>query len=198
MSLEIRLKDDVCEFHLNTAPGNILDRALCESLTAAVREHAKDPHLKAFLFTAAGKHFSFGASVPEHAPGEVEHFLPAFHEMFLALADSHVPCVAAVRGLCLGGAFELAAFCHVLVAGKSATFAVPEIQLGVFAPAACVILPWRMGGAVAEDLILSGRRVAVEDSGLATVVCSDDAPWRRPLRCISTNGSGRCRPRPCG
>ena len=173
MNLEIDRRDEVCELRLNAPPGNIIDRATCEAMTAAVHEYGADKHLKAFLFTAAGKHFSFGASVPEHAPGEVERFLPAFHELFLTLADSHVPCVAAVRGMCLGGAFELAAFCHYVVAEPSARFAAPEIKLGVLPPAACVILPWRVGGAVAEDLILSGRSVTAQESRIVARLCDE-------------------------
>ena len=166
MTLEIRDRDGVCELHLNAPPGNIFTRALCESLTEAVATRAADPHLRAFLFTASGKNFSFGASVPEHAPGEVEQFLPAFHALFTTLAESRVPTVAAVSGLCLGGAIELAAFCNVLVADESAVFATPEIQLGVFPPLACLVLPWKVGGALAEDLILTGRRLtAAEPKG---------------------------------
>ncbi len=178
MTLQVQCRGEVCELHLDAPPGNILDRTLCLDMAAAVREHARDPHLKAFLITAAGKHFSFGASVPEHAAGEVERFLPAFHGVFLAFAEAGVPTVASVRGLCLGGGFELAAFCNLLVAESTAEFAAPEIMLGVFPPAACVILPWRIGGAAAEDLILTGRRMSAAEGvrrGLVSRVCAGGA-----------------------
>ncbi|MFQ5844547.1 MAG: enoyl-CoA hydratase/isomerase family protein [Planctomycetota bacterium] len=176
MTLEIRRESGICELHINAPSSNLIDRALCDELTAAVGDAAQDRHLKAFLFTAAGKHFSFGASIPEHMAGEVERFLPAFHRLFETLAATDVPAIAAVRGLCLGGACELAAFCNLLVAEESAEFGVPEITLGVLPPAACVILPWRVGGAVAEDLILSGRRMKAAEAaacGLVSRVCPD-------------------------
>jgi cyclohexa-1,5-dienecarbonyl-CoA hydratase len=106
----------------------------------------------------------------------MESFLPAFHDVFRALAESGVPAVAAVRGLCLGGAFELVSFCSFVVAEKGAAFAVPEITLGVFPPVACMTLPWKIGGGRAMELILTGRRMGAEearDAGLVNVLCGD-------------------------
>lgn len=173
MTLQVTRREGICELRLNAPPGNVLDRATCVELAEVVREQGRDKHLKAFLLTAAGKHFSYGASVPEHVAGDVERFLPAFHDVFFALADTAVPVLAAVRGLCLGGACELAAFAHIVVAERSAEFAVPEITLGVMPPAACVLLPWRLGGARAEEMILTGRRVPAAECGLVNVVCDD-------------------------
>ena len=173
MSLQVVPAGDVCELRLDAPPGNILTRAMCEDLVHAVCDHGSDKALKAFLLTAAGEHFSFGASVQEHVPGEVERFLPAFHKVFLALAATNVPVVAAVRGQCLGGAFELVAFAHHVVAERSARLGAPEITLGVFPPAACVLLPWRLSGAEAEDLILTGRPVGATECGLVTRLCDE-------------------------
>jgi cyclohexa-1,5-dienecarbonyl-CoA hydratase len=176
MSLAVDRRGDVCELRLNAPPGNVIDRALAVALAAAIREQGGDRHLKAFVLSAEGKHFSYGASVPEHVKGKMEGFLPAFHGVFRALAECSVPAVAAVRGLCLGGAFELASFATFVVAEKSAVFAVPEIALGVFPPVACLTLPWKVGGARAEDLILTGRRMGAEEAracGLVNVLCGD-------------------------
>jgi cyclohexa-1,5-dienecarbonyl-CoA hydratase len=153
-----------------------MDRALCLDLAAAIRTEARDPRLKAFVLSAEGKHFSYGASVPDHVKGRVEAFLPAFHGIFAAFAESGVPVLAAVRGVCLGGALELASFSSFVVAEKGASFAVPEITLGVFPPVACVTLPWRIGGARAEEMILTGRRVGAEEAkawGLVDVLCGE-------------------------
>jgi cyclohexa-1,5-dienecarbonyl-CoA hydratase len=168
MSLEVRERDGVCELHIDAPPGNVMHRDLCAAMTNAVRE--RGDHVKAFLFTAAGKNFSYGASVPQHVAGEVEKFLPAFHDLFFALVESGVPTVAAVRGLCLGGAFELTAFASHLIAERGARFAVPEITLGVIPPVACAILPWRLGGALTDEMILGGGMKRAEE-GIAHEVC---------------------------
>lgn len=174
MTLRVELREGVCELRLAAPPGNILDSATCRGLGEAVRLHGRDPRLKAFLLTAEGKHFSYGASVPEHEAGRVEAFLPAFHDLFLEFQRAGVPLVAAVQGLCLGGAFELVAYASLVLAEETARFAVPEIRLGVFPPAACVLLPWRIGGARAEDLVLTGRELAAPEAkawGLVAEIC---------------------------
>jgi cyclohexa-1,5-dienecarbonyl-CoA hydratase len=174
MALKVEVRRGVCELRLAAPPGNVIDTALCGDLAAAVRSHGRDPRLKAFLLAAEGKHFSYGASVPEHEAGKVEKFLPAFHDVFLQLTGAGVPLVAAVRGLCLGGAFELVAFGSFVVAEETARFAAPEVRLGVFPPAACVILPWRVGGARAEEMVLLGREVPAAEAhawGLVTRTC---------------------------
>jgi len=176
MSVAVRRDNGICELRLAAPPGNVLDTALCRELAAAIRAEGEDRHVKAFVLAADGKHFSYGASVPEHVKGKMEAFLPAFHDVFRALAESGVPAIAAVQGLCLGGAFELVSFCHLVVAEKSAGFAVPEITLGVFPPVACFTLPWKIGGARAEDLILTGRRMTATEAhacGLVNVLCED-------------------------
>jgi cyclohexa-1,5-dienecarbonyl-CoA hydratase len=164
MKVEVIRRDHAIELKLNDPPGNVLDRESALQIADLIRFHGSDPKLKLLLFSAEGKHFSYGASVPEHDLGLVGGFLPAFHDIFAAMLETEVPTAAAVRGLCLGGAFELAAACNFLLAERSAVFAVPEIQLGVFPPVACALFPWKYGGSVSEDLILSGRRVKSEEA----------------------------------
>jgi cyclohexa-1,5-dienecarbonyl-CoA hydratase len=144
--------------------GNILDAATMLELTAAFREAAAAPHLKAVVLTGAGAHFSFGASVEEHLPAGVERMLATFRGLLAAMLDSAVVVVAAVRGQCLGGGLELASMCHRVVAAPDATLGQPEIALGVFAPIASVILPGRIGRGAAEDLCLTGRRVDAREA----------------------------------
>lgn len=174
MSLEIESRGGLCELRLASPPGNVIDAALCSRIEEEIRARAGDPHLKAFLLTAQGKHFSYGASVPEHRAEEVGNFLPRFHGLCKTLVACDVPLIAAVRGLCLGGAFELVGCATFVVAEEGASFAVPEIKLGVIPPAACAILPSRLGEAVTEDLVLTGRNMDAAEAmrhGLVTRIC---------------------------
>jgi cyclohexa-1,5-dienecarbonyl-CoA hydratase len=149
---------------LGGSKGNVLDSALMEALAAAFREAAASPGLKAICLEGQGRHFSFGASVPEHLPPRVGPMLASFHGMLLALLDSAVPVVAAVRGQCLGGGLELVSLCHRVVAARDAALGQPEIALGVFAPVASIVLPERVGRGAADDLCLSGRIVPAEEA----------------------------------
>ena len=119
---------------LAAPPGNVLDGAMLGELRAELAKLKNEPHLKLLIFTGEGKHFSFGASVEEHVGEKAGPMLAAFHGLFLDLMDLSLPTAAAVRGRCLGGGMELAAFCNRVVAQPGATFAQPEIQLAVLAP----------------------------------------------------------------
>lgn len=142
---------------LNRPKGNILDTPMIAALTALFEDAAAAPRLKAIILTGNGPHFSFGASVADHLPGAVAAMLPRFHALFLAMDACAVPVIAAVRGQCLGGALELAAACHRVIASPDARLGVPEITLGVFPPVAALLLQERVGRPRAEELCLTGR-----------------------------------------
>lgn len=159
------------------AKGNILDLATMGELSAVFRAARATPGVKALGLEGAGRHFSFGASVPEHLPGQVESMLAAIRALALDMLESDVVLIAAVRGQCLGGGLEVASLCHRVVAGADAVLGQPEIALGVFAPLASVILPERLRRADAEDLCLTGRSIRADDAraiGLVDVVAADD------------------------
>ncbi|MBM3567845.1 MAG: cyclohexa-1,5-dienecarbonyl-CoA hydratase [Alphaproteobacteria bacterium] len=155
---------------------NVLDEAMIAALGAALDREAGDPRLGAILLSHEGPHFSFGASVEEHMPGRFAAMLRGFHALILRLATSPIPVLVAIRGQCLGGGLELAAAGHLLFAAPDAKLGQPEIQLGVFAPAASCLLPERIGPAAAEDLLLSGRSIGAAEAatlGLVTAVAED-------------------------
>jgi cyclohexa-1,5-dienecarbonyl-CoA hydratase len=97
--------------------------------------------------------------VPEHQKAQAQAMIHGFHGLFKDLLGLRTPLVALVRGQCLGGGMELAAFCSFVLAEPSARFGQPEIQLAVLPPVAALILPDLVGQARAEDLVLTGRSV---------------------------------------
>jgi cyclohexa-1,5-dienecarbonyl-CoA hydratase len=143
-------------FTLFHPKGNIITAEMVAALTQALEPLSHDEHLKLITIEGAGPDFSFGASVPEHAPGQIERVLPEMHALVYALLDVPIPTAAIVRGRCLGGGFELALACDFIFAEASATFGLPEIALGVFPPAASALLPARIGAARATSAILTG------------------------------------------
>lgn len=159
------------------AKGNILDRAMMTALRGVFRDAPHAAPLKAICLEGAGRHFSFGASVPEHLPDQAAGMLNEIRHLVLDLLDSHTIVVAAVRGQCLGGGLELASVCHRIVAGDDAMLGQPEIALGAFAPIASIVLPERIGRARAEDLCLTGRSVTAAEAltmGLVDEVTVED------------------------
>ena len=144
--------------------GNVLDARAMTGLAAVIQAAVAEPGVKAICLEGEGSHFSFGASVPEHLPENVRAMLHQFHGLLLSLVDASVVVLAAVRGQCLGGGLELVSLCHRVFASTDAKFGQPEIVLGVFAPAASVVLAERVGRGAAEDLCLSGRSIGAAEA----------------------------------
>jgi len=167
---------------LATPKANILDMEKTGLLCSYFAEAREQPGLKAILLEADGPHFSFGASVEEHLPGKYEPMIRGFHRLFELMLEAEVVTLAAVRGQCLGGGLELAAFCNRLFAAPDARLGQPEIALGVFAPVASVALAERVGLSRAEDLCLSGRSVSADEAlRIGLVDESADDPGRAAL-----------------
>lgn len=161
---------------LSRPKANILDAEMIAALDKAFAEHADDAALKTVLIDAEGPHFSFGASVEEHLPENCDEMLAALHALIRRMVECPVPILVSIRGRCLGGGLELAAAGHRLFAGADAELGQPEMVLGVFAPAASCLLPERIGQALAEDLLWSGRSVAAPEAkeiGLVDVIDPD-------------------------
>ena len=139
-SLEVDAR--VLRLVLDAPKANVLDSKMLTELAAALTEHGRKSTLRAILFEGRGDHFSFGASVAEHTKERAPAMLQQLHTLFRQLADLAVPTVAIVRGNCLGGGLELAAWCTWIFADPDASFGQPEIKLGVFPPMASLVKHW--------------------------------------------------------
>ena len=176
--LKLALERDGALLRLTLArpKANIVDAAMIAALSEALAGHAGTRGLRGVLLDAEGPHFSFGASVEEHLPERCAGMLASLHALILAMLGFPAPILVAVRGQCLGGGLEVAMAGGPIFAGRDAQFGQPEIRLGVFAPAASVLLPYRVNQPAAEDLLLSGRSIGADDAraiGLVQQVADD-------------------------
>lgn len=144
-------------FTLHHPKGNIITAEIVEALRAALEPLAQNPHLKLLTIEGSGRDFSFGASIPEHAPDRIAGVLPGMHALIEDLLEAPAVTAAIVRGRCLGGGFELALACDFIFASEDAVLGLPEVALGVFPPAAAALLPMRVGTARATHAIVTGE-----------------------------------------
>lgn len=165
----------VAEIVLGPPPGNIVTAALTSEVAAELRA-LQDPsrsNTKLIVIRGEGEHFSYGASVEEHRPGEVGEMLPRFHSLLREILACSIPTMAQVSGLCLGGGFEVALACSMMACDEEAKLGVPEIHLGVFPPAASVLLPCKTTQSHASEIVLTGRRYSGQEihrMGVASMV----------------------------
>jgi cyclohexa-1,5-dienecarbonyl-CoA hydratase len=168
--------DGIARVVLDHPPLNILTRAMLGELNGTLDRLAQERELRVLVLSGAGKHFSAGADVAEHMPPVYRDLIPEFVDTVATLAGFPLPTIAAVHGRCLGGGFELAQAVDLIVAEESATFGQPEIKLGVFPPAACVLLSRRCGGGLAAELLYTGDAVtatSAREAGLVRLVVPD-------------------------
>lgn len=167
------------EIVLDRPKGNVLTSRMMSELSAVLAEHRDHAELRLVVLRGAGGHFSFGASIEEHRKDQAPALLQGFHRLVRQLAAYPVPVAALVEGQCLGGGFELVLPCHFLFATPEARFGCPEIKLGVFPPVLAAIGPQRLGGLVAERMLLTGASIDASEAwrlGLLTRVFEDGDP----------------------
>ena len=161
---------------LSRPKANLVDAAMIGALHGAFNEYRGHTSLRAVLLDAEGPHFSFGASVEEHLPERCAAMLASLHALVLSMLEFPAPILVVVRGQCLGGGLEVALAGGPIFAAPDAQLGQPEMKLGVFAPAASCLLPYRVNQPAAEDLLFSGRSVSGEEAkaiGLVQTVAAD-------------------------
>ncbi len=131
----------------------------------ALDDFASDPDQWIAIITGAGdKAFCAGADLKHHAQGGDIRLPKTGFGGVTARFDLNKPLIAAVNGLAMGGGFEIALACDIVVASENATFALPEPRVGVAALAGGLLrLPRQIGMKHAMGMILTGRRVTAAD-----------------------------------
>jgi enoyl-CoA hydratase/carnithine racemase len=131
-------------------------------LAGVFDDFAADEDLWVAIVTGAGRAFSAGNDLKHQASGGDMSGQPSTGFAGLtARYDLLKPVIAAVNGVAMGGGFEIALACDIIVAGESALFALPEPRVGLAALAGGLHrLPRAIGTKRALGMILTGRRVS--------------------------------------
>jgi cyclohexa-1,5-dienecarbonyl-CoA hydratase len=156
MTVRMEVDEGIATLTLDHPPLNVLTRAVLRELREASLGLRDETGIRAVVLAATGKHFSAGADVGEHLPPAFRDLIPEMVGTVEAVASLPVPVIAAVRGRCLGGGFELVQAADIIVAGEGASFGQPEILLGVTAPIACALLPRRGPYGHAAEILFTG------------------------------------------
>jgi cyclohexa-1,5-dienecarbonyl-CoA hydratase len=177
MTIRTSVEGGIARVVLDEPPLNILSQQLLGDIREELGKLEAEPNLRVVVLSAEGKHFSAGADVGEHLPPAFEQMIPEFIETIAAIDSFPLPVVAAVRGRCLGGGFEVAQAADMIVAGEGAIFGQPEIMLGVLPPAACAILPDICSAGQTAEIVFSGDSLTAQQAlqaGLVLRVVPDD------------------------
>lgn len=157
----------VLEVVLDRPKANAIDAATSRRMGEVFAAFRDDPELRVAIVTGGGdRFFCAGWDLKAAAEGErpdTDYGVGGFGGI-QELPDLNKPVIAAVNGIAVGGGFELALACDLILASEQARFALPEINAGTLADAATIKLPRRIPYHVAMDLLLTGRWMEVEEA----------------------------------
>ncbi|MCW2885870.1 MAG: hypothetical protein QOE54_4896 [Streptosporangiaceae bacterium] len=148
---------------------NALSTAMAVRLAAVCAEVAADRGVRVVVLGAAGeKAFCVGADLKERNAMSDDQLLrqrEIFRAAFGGVLGLPQPVVAAVHGFALGGGCEFALSCDLIVAEDSAVFGLPEVTVGLVPGGGGTQLAVRrLGPGRAADLVLTGRRLLIDEA----------------------------------
>jgi enoyl-CoA hydratase/carnithine racemase len=139
---------------------NAWTRPLIEELADAIDAAADDGDVRCIVVRGAGEHFSAGDDLFETLAAdraEWRRTVAAFQALTRAAFRAPVPLLAAIDGVCIGGALEFAASCDLRICTDRARFGTPEVRIGLGATnAGTLLLPELLGETAARGLLMTG------------------------------------------
>jgi len=180
--LHIERHESVLLITLDRPKANAIDSTTSLALYRAFSDFEADPSLQVAVLTGAGERFfSAGWDLKAAADGEAvdaDHGPGGFAGLteFFSL---NKPVIGAINGMAVGGGFELALACDLLLASEQAEFFLPEAQIGIAPDSGGVFrLPKRLPRALAMEMMLTGKRLSADEAlsyGLVNQVVAPEA-----------------------
>ena len=191
------------------AARNAINVAMTQAITAAIENSEADAAIRAvILTTSVADVFCAGADLKELAAGRGADLVTAAGGVGgFVRARRRKPWIAAVAGKALGGGLEFCLACDMVVAGRGASFGLPEVLRGVYAGAGGAFrLPLAIPRAIAFEMLTTGlpidasrayelglvNRVVETDEVLnAAVQLAESVARAAPLAVVATLGLAR-------
>ena len=166
--LHMRIDGRVMILTMDRPKANAINSGLSQALGRAFIRYRDDPALRCAIVTATGeKFFSAGWDLKAAAENRetAEDYGPGGFAGITELFDLDKPVIAAVNGMAVGGGFEIALCCDVIVADEHAQFFLPEVKVGVVPDGGGMFrLPRRVPESLALEMLMTGRRLSAEEA----------------------------------
>ncbi|MGH2818282.1 MAG: enoyl-CoA hydratase/isomerase family protein [Actinomycetota bacterium] len=181
--VELRREDDgrIAVVTLNRPHSlNAISGDTAEEMTEVFRSVAHDENVWVMVLGAAGERaFSVGADLKERAAFGLNDFFrnrEQVRNMFSGLRKVPQPTIASVFGFALGGGFELALSCDIIIAAQGTELGLPEVRVGLVpGGGGTQLLARRVGLGRAKEMIFRGRRIDASEAqqlGIVSYVAS--------------------------
>src|SRR5690606_1871145 len=148
---------------------NAASTEMARSIAGACAALGADRGVRVVVLTSSHERaFCVGADLKERnsfSDADLVRQRPVARSAYTGVLELPMPTVAAVHGFALGGGFELALSCDVIVADRTAVVGLPEVSVGVMpGGGGTQLLPRRVGAARAAELIFTARRVEAQEA----------------------------------
>jgi enoyl-CoA hydratase len=179
-TIKLEVKDRIATITFNRPEAlNALNRALLDEFAAAVEQLEANEAVRVLVLTGSGeKAFVAGADITEInqlGPLGAKHFARRGLDTINRLPRLAVPVIAAVNGYALGGGTEMALACDFVYAAETATFGLPEINLGIIPGfGGTQRLARLIGPNLAREMIYTGKMIDAAEAfrlGIVNQVC---------------------------
>ncbi|MCH8156996.1 MAG: enoyl-CoA hydratase/isomerase family protein [Nitrospinae bacterium] len=162
--------DSVALLTIRRPPVNALSIEVLTELEETVHSINANDAIKSVVLAGGSKtFFCAGADIKELSTIQSEKdglkYAEYGQSVLNKIDSAPKPYIAAVEGVCVGGGLELALACHLRIAGAEATFAMPEVNLGIMPGfGGTCRLPERIGKSRALEMMLTGKEVTAEQA----------------------------------
>ena len=168
--VQLSLSDHVATVMLSRPEAlNAISSEVADELAGSVLQAAAEPEAWVVVLAAAGdRAFCVGADLKERGQLDDAGWMAnrtLMRGLFDALRSLPQPTIASVFGHALGGGFELALSCDLIVASEDAVFGLPEVRVGIVpGGGGTQLLTRRLGPARAKELVLTGKRISAQEA----------------------------------
>jgi enoyl-CoA hydratase/carnithine racemase len=140
---------------------NAWDLETMSAIADAVEAAGADEQVRSVVLRGAGDHFSAGDDLRSALEADSAAWaatIEGFQRMTRVVLAAPVPVIAAIDGVCVGGALEFAASCDLRLCTNRIRILTPEVGIGLVASnAGTILLPEVLGETAARELLLSGE-----------------------------------------
>jgi enoyl-CoA hydratase len=140
---------------------NAWDLETMTAIADAIEAQGADPDVRCVVVRGAGDHFSAGDDLQSAIEADSAAWaatIEGFQRMTRVVLAVPVPVIAAIDGVCVGGALEFAASCDLRLCTDRVRLLTPEVGIGLVASnAGTILLPEVVGETAARELLLSGE-----------------------------------------
>jgi len=154
----------ITEITIDKPKANAIDTPMSQALYEAFIDFDRNERTRVAIIAGTGsKFFSAGWDLTTNEDPR-DRYSPGGFAGLTELFELSKPIICAVNGMAVGGGFELALSCDLIVAADHATFFLPEANMGLVPDSGGILrLPKAIPKAIAMEMMLTGRRLTAQE-----------------------------------